>query len=184
MRGATEASGPVLTNGSRLSTTVVDKLEVRLWHLYLPQTVSQVVKVAPENRKFEVGNSEELQIKFVHHGVGAVRPYIYGRLDLLDFVKNVFDAIELERNQMPTGFHVQAQIADSVMVLSAMDPPYPHATRASTYVYVEDVDATYQRALAQGATSINEPADKPWKGRNAAVKDAFGNIWYMETYKG
>ncbi len=122
-------------------------------------------------------------MKFVHHGVGAVRPYVYGHLDLLDFVKNVFDAVELERNQMPNGFHVQAQIADSVMVLSAMDPPYAQATRASTYVYVEDVDATYRRALAEGATSMNQPADKPWKGRNAAVKDSFGNIWYMETYK-
>ena len=29
-----------------------------------------------------------------------------------------------------------------------------------------------------------ESSDRPWKGRNAAVKDAFGNIWYMETYKG
>ena len=121
---------------------------------------------------------------YVHNGIGTARPYVYGRLDLLDFVKQVFGAVELERNQLPAGFHVQAQIGDSVLVLSAMDPPYAAATRASVYVYVEDVDATYQRALAAGATSLNPPKDQPWKGRNAAVKDAFGNIWYMETYKG
>ena len=126
----------------------------------------------------------ESETRYVHHGKGTVRPYVYGRLDLLDFVKKVFDAVELERNQLPGGFHVQAQIGDSVMVLSAMDPPYEEATRGSVYVYVPDVDASYQRALAAGATSIAQPPDKPWKGRAAGVKDAFGNTWYIETYKG
>jgi len=84
--------------------------------------------------------------------------------------------------RLPREFHVQAQIGDSVMVLSAMKPPYKEAMRASIYVYVEDVDATYKRALAAGATSLNEPVDKPWKARTAGVKDIFENIWYIETY--
>ena len=126
----------------------------------------------------------ESQPRYVHHGKGTVRPYIYGRLDLLDFVKKVFDVVELERNQLPSGFHVQAQIGDSVMVLSAMDPPYQEATRGYIYVYVPDVDASYQRALAAVATSVSQPTDKPWKGRTAGVRDSFGNIWYIETYKG
>ena len=71
-----------------------------------------------------------------------------------------------------------------MLVLLAMDPPYSEATKASIYVYVPDVDETYKRALAEGATSINEPAEKPWKARMAGVKDTFGNIWYIETYKG
>jgi len=126
----------------------------------------------------------EAERRYVHHGKGTVRPYVYGRLDLPDFVRKVFDAVELERNKLPGGFHVQAQIGDSVMVLSAMDPPYEEATRGSIYVYVPDVDATYQRALAAGATSISQPTDKPWKGRAAGVRDSFGNVWYLETYKG
>jgi PhnB protein len=69
----------------------------------------------------------------------------------------------LERNKLPSGFHVQAQIGDSVMVLSAMDPPYAEATRGSIDVYVPDVDATYQRALAAGGSSIAQPTDKLWK---------------------
>ena len=113
-----------------------------------------------------------------------MRPYVYGGLDLPEFVKKVFDAVELERNQLPSGVHVQAQIGDSVMVLSAMDPPYEEATRGSIYVYVPDVDATYQRALAAGATPISQPTDKPWKGRAAGVRDSFGNVWYVETYQG
>ena len=123
-------------------------------------------------------------MNYVHNGKGTVRPYVYGRLDLLDFAKNVFGAVELERNQLANGFHVQAQIGDSVLVLSAMDQPHSEATPASIYVYVPDVDATYKRALAAGATSISAPSEKPWKARMAGVKDTFGNIWYIETYKG
>jgi PhnB protein len=122
--------------------------------------------------------------KYVHNGIGTLRPFVYGRLDLPNFAKEVFGAVELERNTIKNGFLVQAQVGDSVIVLSAMEPPYEKATTASIYVYVEDVDATYDRALAAGATSLNAPSDKPWKGRQAGVKDSFGNIWYIETYKG
>jgi PhnB protein len=51
-------------------------------------------------------------------------------------------------------------------------------------VYVDDVDAAYQRALASGATSITAPEDKPYQERSAGVKDSFGNIWYIATYTG
>jgi PhnB protein len=121
---------------------------------------------------------------YIHNGKGTARAYVYGRLDLLDFANQVFDVVELERNKLPNGFHVQAQIGDSVIVLSATDPPYKEATKASIYVYVEDVDATYKRAMEAGATSLDSPRDQPWQGRSASVKDSFGNVWYIETYKG
>ncbi|HEV7733910.1 MAG TPA: VOC family protein [Candidatus Binatia bacterium] len=120
----------------------------------------------------------------VRNGRGTVRPFIYGRLDLLDFVAHVFGAVELERNTVAGGFHVQAQIGDSVVVLSAMEPPYGAATRASTYVYVDDVDATYERAIAAGASSLGKPTDRPFQERTASVTDAFGNLWYLATYIG
>lgn len=120
----------------------------------------------------------------IRNGIGAVRPFIFGRLDLLDFVKKVFGAVELERNTIDNGFHVQARIGDSVVVLSAMDPPYAEATRASTYVYVDDVDATYARAIAAGASSLGTPTERPFQERCASVKDTFGNIWYLATYTG
>jgi PhnB protein len=120
----------------------------------------------------------------VRNGIGAVRPFIFGRLDLLDFVQQVFGAVELERNTIQNGFHVQARIGDSVVVLSAMEPPYAQATVASMYVYVDDVDATYERAIAAGATSLGAPADRPFQERTAAVQDTFGNVWYLARYVG
>jgi PhnB protein len=119
--------------------------------------------------------------------MGVVRPYLFGRLDLLDFAKQVFGAEELERNSIAGGFHVEARIGDSVVVLSAMDPPYPEATRASVYVYVDDVDAVYKRAIEAGATPLSAksvPTDQPYQERNAGVRDSFGNVWYISTYKG
>jgi PhnB protein len=122
--------------------------------------------------------------KHIRNGLGVVRPFLYGRLDLLEFVAQVFGATELERNTVPGGFHVEARIGDSVVVMSAMEPPYNAATRASTYVYVDDVDQVYARAIAAGATSMSEPKNQPYRERSAGIKDSFGNIWYIATYQG
>jgi PhnB protein len=122
--------------------------------------------------------------KYIRNHGGNIRPYIYGGTDLLEFVKKTFGAIEVENNKMANGCHVETQIGDSMMVLALMDPPYEKATKASIYVYVEDVDATYERALAAGAKALNPPKDQPYQERNAGVTDTFGNIWYISTYTG
>lgn len=122
----------------------------------------------------------------IRQGFGAVRPYLYGHLDLPDFVRHVFGAVEVERYEFSsTSFHVAARIGDSMVVMEVGDlPPDVTPTVASIYVYVDDVDGAYGRALDHGATSIAEPADKPYDERNAAVKDSFGNTWYISTYRG
>jgi uncharacterized glyoxalase superfamily protein PhnB len=51
------------------------------------------------------------------------------------------------------------------------------------YVYVDDVDATYRRALQAGAASIEEPQDVPYGDRRAMVKDPCGNDWQIATHK-
>jgi PhnB protein len=105
------------------------------------------------------------------HGLGAARPYLHGYLDLSDFVKQVLGAVEVERVEMgPKSFHIECRIGDSVLVLETGDPPDPSATLASVYVYVEDVDAAYRRALAFGATSIAEPEDKPYQERRGSER--------------
>lgn len=125
--------------------------------------------------------------KHIRHGHGSVRPYVYGKLDLPDFVRDVFGAKELERHNYPKGgSHVEMEIGDSLVVLEAAESfaPTSGVTRNSIYVYVQDVDAAYQRALAAGATSIGAPENKPYQERAGSVKDSFGNIWYISTYRG
>jgi PhnB protein len=121
---------------------------------------------------------------YVRHGVGTVRPYVYGNLDLIEFVQQVFGAVELERVELGAqSFHVEAAIGDSVIVLEVGDPPPASAATASIYVYVPDVDAAYGRALEAGATEISPPEDKPYDERAAGVKDGFGNTWWIATYQ-
>ena len=120
---------------------------------------------------------------YVRHGFGTARPYLYGRPEVLDFVKQVFGAEELERSESKRGFHVEVRIGDSVVVLEIGDyEQLKDATRGSVYVYVEDVDAAYKRAIELGAISLGEPADMPYQERGAGVKDGFGNTWWFGTY--
>ena len=70
-----------------------------------------------------------------------------------------------------------------MVVLEVCDPPHPGGAPASIYVYVDDVDAAYRRAIAAGAISVSEPSDKPYPERSAGIKDSYGNTWYIATYK-
>ena len=129
-------------------------------------------------------NVIDIEREHVRHGIGTVRPYLYGPSALIQWVKQTFAARELERTKAGGGEHVELKIGDSVIVLETGDPPPSFATPASVYAYVEDVDATYKRALTGGAQSIAVPEDKPYDERGAGVKDSFGNTWWIATYTG
>jgi PhnB protein len=47
------------------------------------------------------------------------------------------------------------------------------------YVYVDDADQAYQRALAAGATTLEAPLDTPYGDRRAMVRDPFGNVFQI-----
>jgi PhnB protein len=96
---------------------------------------------------------------------------------LIRFLKNTFDAngeIMVDRPSL-------MRIGDSIVMVSGVGPR--DAMPAFLYVYVDDVDATYQRALASGAVSIEEPIDVPYGDRRAMVEDPCGNHWQIATQK-
>jgi uncharacterized glyoxalase superfamily protein PhnB/uncharacterized damage-inducible protein DinB len=125
-------------------------------------------------------------VPFKPAGVPTMTPYLVvrGAPKLIDFLKAAFGAVELDRTIRPDGSVMNAtlQIGDSpVMMGEATGPrePFP----AMLYVYVLDVDATYARALAAGAATVMAPADLFYGDRNAGVRDAFGNEWWIATHK-
>lgn len=121
----------------------------------------------------------------IRHGKGSVRPYLYGPPELLDLVLYAFGATVLERTANGAeGEHVELALGDSVLVIETGWSFSSDPTKASVYVYVPDVDAAYGRALAQGATPLAAPADKPYAERAAGFIDQFGNTWYISTYVG
>lgn len=97
---------------------------------------------------------------------------------LVNFVKNVFGASGNFSEERPT----ELRIGESVLMISGTTDRAP--TPAFLYVYVENADLTYQRALDGGATSIEEPRDLPYGDRRAMVRDSWGNAWQIATHSG
>jgi len=119
------------------------------------------------------------------YGLQTVTPYLIVKnaQALLDFVTKVFDAKQRELFQDPDGRigHAEVTLGDSVIMLSDK-PPHLDAMPASLYVYVDDTDARYKRALGAGAVSVMEPADQFYGDRNAGVIDPTGNLWWIATH--
>jgi uncharacterized glyoxalase superfamily protein PhnB len=97
---------------------------------------------------------------------------------LVDFLRRAFAATGELRTDRPTVM----RIGDSNVMIGS---PGPRAvTTAFLYLYVEDADATYRRALEAGGRSLEEPGDTPYGDRRAMVQDPFGNVWQIATYRG
>ncbi len=127
-----------------------------------------------------------MAVKPIPDGYHSVTPYltVNGAAKLIEFMKDVLGAEEAFRMESPAGIgHAEMRIGDSMVMLadaagSATGKEYP----AMLHVYVEDVDATYRRALAAGCKSTREPADQFYGDRSAGVEDAFGNQWWFATH--
>ena len=127
-----------------------------------------------------------MAVKAIPEGYRSVTPYLVvrGVPTLLDFLNHAFDAAEIFRMPRPDGtiMHAEVRIGDSIVMMGeAMEqfPPIP----SSIYLYVNDADATYKRALQAGATSTMEPADQFWGDRQAGVEDPVGNRWWIATHQ-
>jgi PhnB protein len=98
-----------------------------------------------------------------------------GAEELVAFIKQVFGAT----GELQTSVPSQLQIGDSILMISDAGPR--NAMTAFLYVYVDDTDAAYRRALSAGARSIEEPMQTPYGDRRAMVEDNWGNTWQIAT---
>jgi PhnB protein len=107
-----------------------------------------------------------------------------GASKLIDFLKKAFEAEEIFRMARPDGgiMHAEIKIGDSMVMLGDATEQWKPITGA-IYLYVNDADAVYKRALQAGATSIMEPVDQFYGDRHGGVKDPAGNIWWIATHK-
>jgi len=125
------------------------------------------------------------KVKYVPEGHNIVSPYIVvsGVGKLIDFAKQVFNAREVYASKRPDGtvMHAEVKIGDSIIMMGDGGDG-AKTFLAMLHLYVEDVDAVYQRALQAGAKSIREPADQPYGDRSGGVEDSFGNQWWISTH--
>jgi PhnB protein len=91
----------------------------------------------------------------------------------VDFLRAVFDAT----GAVDPGRPAEVRIGDSlIMVSPAIERElFP----VFLYVYVDDADETYQRALTAGATTLETPLDTPYGDRRAMVRDPSGNVFQI-----
>lgn len=119
-------------------------------------------------------------VKPVPEGYHTVTPY-YIVPDLKRFFAFLERAFGATITFMaPEGTHGEAKIGDS-MIMAGQAAEQWKATTSSTYLYVDDVDAWYRRAVEAGATPDREPADQFYGDRNGGVRDEWGNNWWIGT---
>ena len=117
-------------------------------------------------------------MKYTAEGWHSVTPRIVveDAKQLVDFLKQVFDAAGEYLQTRPSVI----RIGDSLVMIS--DAGIRKTMTAFLYVYVDDIDSTYRRALAAGARPLEEPFDTPYGDRRGMVEDKWGNTWQIATY--
>jgi PhnB protein len=98
---------------------------------------------------------------------------------VIEFLSSAFDAHEIARIVGDRGevLHAEVQLGDSKILMGEPDPKIKRlkATEAHHYVFVSDIQASYQRALMAGGTSFSKPVGP----RLGAVRDPGGNFWWI-----
>ena len=126
-----------------------------------------------------------MAIKPIPEGFHTVTPYLLVPevARLIEFLKQAFNAREIHRSDMPDGtvMHALVQIGDSMVMLGEARgdwKPMP----VMLYLYVDDADAWYHRALGAGATSVKELTNEFYGDRVGGVQDPSGNQWWLATH--
>ena len=120
-----------------------------------------------------------MAVKAVPEGWHSVTPrlFVHEAPKLVDFLKHAFGAAGTFRTDGPS----EIRIGDSIVMVGEVG--VREAMSSFLYLYLEDTDAAYRRALEAGATVIEEPSDMFYGDRRATVRDPFGNIWQIATHK-
>ena len=134
------------------------------------------------------------KVKPIPDGYHTVTPYLIVKdaARAIEFYKNAFGGKELFRMQGPDGkiAHAELQIGDSRIMLGtespqagSRSPETLRGTPVGLFLYLEDVDAAFKRAVNAGAKEQQAPQDMFWGDRYAKVADPFGHEWQLATHK-
>jgi PhnB protein len=133
-------------------------------------------------------------VKPVPEGYHTATPYltVNDAVRAIEFYKRAFGAQEITRMEAPGGKigHAELRIGDSVVMLcdempgsGSRSPQSLGGTTAAIFLYVPDVDAQFQQAVAAGAQAHMPPADMFWGDRLGKLMDPFGHSWALATHK-
>ena len=135
-------------------------------------------------------------VKPIPDGYGSVTPYlvIKGAGRAMDWYKQALGAEEVFRMHSPDGrvMHGEIRIGDGVIMLCDEFPEMSSIWKspeslggvcATLWIYTEDCDALYNRAIAAGARGDMPPTDMFWGDRHGRFTDPFGHNWSLATHR-
>jgi len=127
-------------------------------------------------------------------GFSTASPYLIFRDagSALDLYRRAFSATEITRHADASGRirHAEFRLGDSTFMLTSETSDFPDMRSAETlggspvhfFVYVSDVDATFERAIQVGCSVVMPLAEQPY-GRSGGVRDPFGLTWWFSTHR-
>jgi PhnB protein len=132
-------------------------------------------------------------VKPIPDGYPRLMPYlsVNGASAAIDFYGKVLGARERMRMPGPDGKigHAELQIGDAVLMLADEHPEMNFVgpksiggTAVTIHLYVEDVDATFESAIAEGANEIRAVEDQFYGDRSGQFEDPFGHRWSIATH--
>ena len=122
----------------------------------------------------------------IPNGHQTIMPYLIlsGAEKFIEFTRKVFNAIETFKRMREDGktiMHSEIQIGGSTIMFADTTEQIKEQT-AGLFIYVENADETYKKAIGEGANTVMELSDQEY-GRTCGVKDPFGNTWWITTVK-
>lgn len=113
----------------------------------------------------------------------TVMPYLIVKnaAAFIDFTKEIFDAATTYKVMRDENciMHAEIIIGESTIMFADATDQYEPRT-AGLFIYVDDADSRYNKAVAAGATIISPLADQPY-GRSGGILDPFGNCWWITS---
>ncbi len=134
------------------------------------------------------------QAKPIPEGWNTLTPHLIcaGASDAIAFYEKAFGAVPMNRLDGPDGKVMNAalRIGDSVVMVvdevaewKCFGPKTLNGSPVTLHLYVPDADASFQRAVAAGATPTMPPTDMFWGDRYGMVQDPFGHNWSIATHQ-
>ncbi len=132
-------------------------------------------------------------VKPIPEGMHSLTPLLTcaGAADAIDFYKKAFNAVEVSRLPGPKGklMHASLRIGNSALMLTdefpewgGLGPKLLKGSPVTVHLYVENVDAAVEQAVAAGAKITMPLADMFWGDRYAQLEDPFGHRWSVATH--
>jgi PhnB protein len=134
-----------------------------------------------------------MAIKPVPEGYSTATPYLIvrGAAEAIEFYKRAFGATEILRMADPQGRvgHAEIKIGDSVIMLADEHPAMGYrgprslgGSSVSILLYLEDVDAVFDRAVRGGSRALRPVTDQFYGDRSGTLEDPFGHVWTVATH--